>query len=172
MKLPDNFNIAYYADKYVAKYPDYDTPIEQIVTAVKERGYLTKCDLKKVSIWKSKYRNVGRVEQNSDDFIEAITRAALHPDTSECDRINGLCRLHGVNWATASAILHWFHQDLYPIWDVRARKTIQFDESQYKNRFERWKAYVSFCRKVAEEKGVKMRILDRALWQYSDSKET
>ncbi len=34
MKLPDNFNIAYYA----ARYSDDDTPIERIATEVKERS--------------------------------------------------------------------------------------------------------------------------------------
>ena len=159
MKLPDNFNIAYYE----ARYSDDDTPIERIVTEVKERGYLTKSDLIEVSRWKSKERNVGRVKKNSDNFVEEITRAALCLDTPEPERVSGLCRLHGVAWATASAILHWFHQDRYPIWDVRALGTIQFDESQYKNRFERWEAYVSFCRDVAAQKGVDMRTLEPVL---------
>lgn len=168
MKLSDNFNIAYYA----ARYSDDDTPIERIVTEVKERGYLTKPDLITVSIWKSKYRNVGRVKQNSDNLVEEITRTALYPDTPEFDRINDLCRLRGVSLATASAILHWFHQDPYPIWDQPALATIQFDKDQYKNDLERWGAYVSFCRDIAEQKGVNMRSLDRALWQFSKSKAT
>ena len=168
MKLSDNFNIAYYE----ARYSDDDTPIEQIVTEVKERGYLTKSDLITVSIWKSKYRNVHYIEQNSDAIIEDKTRAALRPDTTEYDRINGLRCLRGVDWATASAILHWFHQDLYPIWDRPALETIQFDKNQYKNDFERWQAYVSFCRNVAAQKGVDIRTLDRALWQFSKSKKT
>lgn len=166
MKLSNNFNIAHYA----ARYPDYDTPIERIVTEVKERGYLTKSDLIVVSIWKSKYRNVGRVKKNSDDFIEAITRVALIPATPEYERISSLCRLQGVQLATASVILHWFHEDSYPIWDWRALETIQFEKSQYRNQFEAWEAYVSFCRNVTEQKGVDMRKLDRALWQFSKSK--
>ena len=168
MKLPDNFNIAYYE----ARYSDDDTPIEQIVTEVKERGYLTKSDLITVSIWKSKYRNVHYIEQNSDAIIEDKTRAALCPYTTEYDRINGLRCLGGVDWATASAILHWFHRDPYPIWDRPALETIQFDKNQYKNDFERWDAYVSFCRDIAEQKRVNMRTLDRALWQFSKSKAT
>ena len=36
LKLPDNFDIAHYE----ATYSDDDTPIERIVTEVKERGYL------------------------------------------------------------------------------------------------------------------------------------
>ena len=165
MKLPDNFDIAHYE----ATYSDDDTPIERIVTEVKERGYLTKSDLIEVSRWKSKERNVGRVKKNSDDFIKAITLAALHPDTPEHDRINGLRCLRGVELATASAILHWFHQDPYPIWDRRALETIQFENTP---NFRNWETYVSFCRDVAEQKGVDIRTLDRALWQFSKSKKT
>ena len=168
MKLSDNFNIAHYE----ARYSDDDTPIERIITEVRERGYLTKSDLIVVSIWKSKYRNVGRVKKNSDDLVEAMTRVALSPATTEYERISGLCRLQGVELATASVILHWFHEDPYPIWDWRALETIQFEKSQYRNQFEAWNAYVSFCRNVAEQKGVDMRKLDRALWQSSKSKNT
>ena len=168
LKLPDNFDIAHYE----ATYSDDDTPIERIVTEVTERGYLTKSDLIEVSRWKSKERNVGRVKKNSDNFVEEITRAALCLDTPEPERVSGLCRLHGVAWATASAILHWFHKDPYPIWDRPASEAIEFEKSQYKNDFERWDAYMSFCRNVAAQKGVDMRTLDRALWQYSDSKKT
>ncbi len=172
MKLPDNFNIAYYATKYPDNEKKKDKCIKQRVPDVKKRGYLTKRDLKKVSIWKSKYRNVHHIEANSDDCIMEITRTALTPDTPEHDRINGLRCLRGVDWATASAILHWFHQDLYPIWDRPASEAIEFEKSQYKNDFERWDVYMSFCRNVAAQKGVDMRTLDRALWQYSDSKKT
>ena len=169
MKLPFNRSTLL---RYAAEYSDDDSPVEQIVDDVKRRGYLTKSDLKKVSIWKSRYRNVGRIEQNSDDSIEAITRAALTPNTPEYNRINGLCRLHGVSLATASAILHWFHQDPYPIWDNPASEAIEFEKSQYKNDLERWEAYVSFCRNLAAQNGVDMRTLDRALWHFSKSKET
>ena len=161
MKLPDNFNIAYYA----ARYSDDDSSIEQIVDDVKLKGYLTKSDLKKVSRWKSNERNVHYIKENCDDFVEETTHAALCPDTLECDRIKILCRLRGVNVPTASAILHWFHEDPYPIWDWRTLETIGLEN---KISYKRWQAYVSFCRDVAEKEGVDMRTLDRALWQYSN----
>ena len=169
MKLPDNFNIAYYA----ARYSDDDTPIERIVTEVKKRGYLTKSDVLAVSEWNAYQRIQYLIKENSDNYIEQITRAALHPDTPKYDRINGLRRMQGVDWAMASAILHWFHEDPYPIWAKNVLETvIQFEKSQYKNDFERWQAYVSFCRNVAAQKGVDIRTLDRALWQFSKSKKT
>ena len=164
MKLPDNFNIAYYA----ARYSDDDSSIERIVPQVKARGYLTKSDVLAVSEWNAYQRIQHHIKENSDNYIEKITRAALQPDTPECDRINGLRRMRGVDWAMASAILHWFHADPYPIWAKNVLETvIQFEKSQYKNDLERWQAYVSFCRNVAAQNGVDIRTLDRALWQYS-----
>ena len=169
MKLPDNFNIDYYADKYPNDEKKQDKCIKRIVPTVKERGYLTKCDLKKVFIWKSKYRNVRYVKVLSDNCIMEITRTALCSDTPACDRIKVLCRLRGINVPTASAILHWFHEDPYPIWDWRALETIELEN---KISYKRWHTYVSFCRNVAAQNGVDMRTLDRALWQFSKSKET
>ena len=171
MKLPDNFDISKYAEEYCKNkaLKDEDDRIKEIADKVKERGYLTKSDLIEVSRWTSQERNVGRVKKNSDNFVEEITRAALCLDTPEPDRINGLRCLRGVGLATASAILHWFHQDPYPIWDRRALETIQFENTP---NFRNWETYVSFCRDVAEQKGVDIRTLDRALWQYSDSKKT
>ena len=161
MKLPDNFNIL----EYAANYSENDSSIEQIVDDVKLKGYLTKSDLKKVSRWKSKERAVYLVKQNSDIFVKEITRIALCPDILEHERISSLRCLRGIDLPTASAILHWFHEDRHPIWDWRALKTIGLEN---KISYERWQAYVSFCRDIAEEEGVDMRTLDRALWQYSN----
>ena len=176
MKLPDNFDISKYAEEYCKNktFKGRDDRIEEIVPTVKERGYLTNFDLKEVSRWKVRTgRNTLRnIKQNSDIFIEETTRIALNIDITKRERISSLCCLQGVNLPMASTILHWFHQDRYPVWDERALKTVQLDRSQYKNDFERWEAYVSFCRKVAEENGVCMRTLDRALWKFSKNKET
>ena len=78
--------------------------------------------------------------------------------------------LHGVRIPMGSVILHWFHEDRYPIWDRYAIWSVQLDQSQYKNNFERWKAYTLFCRDVGERYKVCMRTLDRALKKYGEAK--
>lgn len=82
--------------------------------------------------------------------------------------------LHGVRIPVGSAILHWFHECRYPILDINAKWSVQLNESQYrsqyKNKFERWKAYVEFCKAIADEYEVDMRTLDRVLLEYGKAK--
>ena len=148
---------------------DYDTCIENLVKDVKDRGYLKSSELIEVASWKvPKGRNtVWRVKKNSPNDVKRFTRAAFL-STDESDGIRCLRRLAGVGRAVASAILHWFHEDPYPIWDCHARWSVRLNECQhqYKNNDERWRAYVEFCRTIADEYEVDMRTLDRALLEY------
>ena len=98
-----------------------------------------------------------------------MTGFVLSSDTAEPDRINHLRELDGVEWAVASAILHWFHKDHYPIWSAHTRYSMYIDKARYTQKRGEWEAYVKFCRKLAKENGVDMRTLDRALWKYSES---
>lgn len=168
MKLRfDESKICYYADKYLDEEEGYDDPVEEIVDEVKQRGYLTKSDLIVVSKW-VRCRRIDLIKSHNDDFIKERTCFALSSTTAELDRV----RLAGVGWSVASAILHWFHQDDYPIWSEPARYSVHLDEkqckAQYKNDSERWHAYVIFCRCLAKKNKVNMRTLDRALWKYCD----
>ena len=63
-------------------------------------------------------------------------------------------------------ILHFFHQDKYPIIDYRALYSITMEvPNQYT--FDFWWRYVEYCRDLASRTGLSMRELDQALWQYS-----
>ena len=176
MRLPfDRSDILKYEKQYFEteerrkhKQPT-DKCIEKIQDAVKKRRYLTRSDLKTLARWKvpTKRTTLSGIKLNSNACNEEMTRAALHPKTSERDRIKTLLCLKGVGWAVASAILHWFHQDCYPIWDERALGTVESPKGEsHKN----WEAYVSFCRYKAAKNKVSMRTLDRALWQFSENK--
>jgi hypothetical protein len=67
----------------------------------------------------------------------------------------------------ASVILHWCHADRYPIIDYRALWSLSVEQQPAFYTFDFWWSYVVCCRQLAEEAGVDMRTLDRALWQYS-----
>ncbi len=54
----------------------------------------------------------------------------------------------------------------YPIIDFRALWSLQVNVPN-KYTFEFWRKYVQYCRKIARENHVDLRILDKALWQYS-----
>ena len=183
-ELRGKSNIQYWANKYPVA---YDIDIENLVPEVKERGYLTKCELIEVAKWKvpKKRNTLCNVIRNDPNDVKKMTRAAFRAAADDSIRsIRYLCNdrrrdagLHGVGIPVGSAILHWFHEDCYgshedcyPIWDRYAIWSVQLDKSQYKNDFERWKAYTLFCRDVAERYKVCMRTLDRALLKYGENK--
>ena len=169
----DESQIRYYAEKYLEDHPVYDNSVKSIVGEVKARGYLTKSDLIVLSDWTGDPRNKLRIEKNSSISIEDITRIALSPDTAEPDRINSSLQLYGVGPTIASAILHWFHKDRYPIWSGPARYSVHLNEINGPSRDPNpgeWVAYVAFCRCLAKKNKVNMRTLDRALWKYADDR--
>ena len=158
--------ITFFANKY-----NYSRA-EEDVTALREdvqiHGYLTKGQLRMVAQWKAP-RRAGHVEKNSDEYVKEITGLAFAA-TDERSRIEMLTILDGVAWPTASVLLHLFHKDKYPILDFRALWSYRLDvPKQYSYSF--WWPYVEFCREVAERNSVSMRVLDRALWQYSNEKQ-
>ena len=164
----DESQIRYYAEKYLEDQAVDDNSVKSIVGEVKARGYLTLSDLIVLSDWTGDPRNKLRIAKNPSMSIsiEEITRIALSPDTAEPDRINSLQQLYGVGPTIATAILHWFHKDCYPIWSKLARYSVHLDETRGTPKPGEWEAYVKFCRKLAKENEVDMRTLDRALWKY------
>lgn len=165
-------NILHWAGEYDV---DSDICIKNLVPEVKERRYLRKTELVKLACWKLPDRwkrgqdegKLGLVKTNSSDDVYEVTRSAFRSTVD--DSMRCLRCLTGIGWAIGSAILHWFHECRYPIWDINARWSVQLDKSQYRNDFERWKAYVEFCRDIADEYEVCMRTLDRALFKYGQA---
>ena len=135
----------------------------EIKSKVQEQGCLDKELLRRVARWKSP-RPARHVEKNEDSYVKEITRWSFSA-TNERARIRVLMLLDGISWPTASAILHLFHKDPYPILDFRALWSVGLESYRYSSAF--WQDYVHFCRDVASRNQVDMRTLDKALWQYS-----
>ena len=157
--------IQYWANQYdyqEGRKEQFNERVEQ----VRNRAYLTKCDLKAVCEWKSP-RFAGNYKINEKSFVNEVTRFAL---STKCDRaaIESLTILDGVGVPTASTILHFFHEKGYPILDFRALWSVSLiDDKKYKYEYAKWSKYVKYCRAKADEAGVSMWDLDCALWQYS-----
>ena len=152
---------------YASKYPlGEDDSVEDIKGRVINQGYLSWSDLKVVGKWKVKTEcnTVRNIIKNSNARVIDITSIALSSDTCERDRNESLECLQGVGPAVASAILHWFHEDPYPIWDRFARRALGFNPDQYWLKFNDWKDYTSRFRGIMERRNVDKRTLDRALW--------
>ena len=137
-----------------------------------EKQYLCKSELLRVAKWKS--HPIPFVEQlierNKEEHVEEVTKSALSIDNESA--IAPLTMLHGVGFPVASAVLHFFHVDRYPILDRWALWAARSNEGEplpvpVTLKYECWKEYVSFCRNIAQKNGVSMRTLDRAMWYYS-----
>lgn len=153
--------------------------MKKLQPIVKQRGYLTPDDLLALSNWKLRgdraAHHIKKNEKYESGYIKDMTRLAFSAET-ELGSVSCLCCLDGVRLPTASAILHWFHpkkrnEDDYPIWDPRATCSVAYNESDYKNWFEAWEAYVLLTRKHARAYDIDMRTLDRALYMYNGGKE-
>lgn len=154
-------DISYWADRY--DYAPDDTIID-IGQQARERGHLIKPEFLRLAYWKSP-RSQPRCARNMESFIEEVTRIALNTKEERL-RIDILRLMHGVDYPTASVILHVTHSDPYPIIDYRALWSLGIDETP-RYTFDFWWAYTQVCREIASGNHLSMRTLDRALWQYS-----
>ncbi len=74
--------------------------------------------------------------------------------------------LSGVDWPTASVILHFCDPVPYPILDYRVLWSLGFPKPP-RFTFDFWRAYTDFTRRLSQSSGHDIRTVDRALWQYS-----
>ena len=160
--------IPYWAERYSdpdGEELENELTDKDLVNKVQQQQYLTRDILRKAARWKSP-RRAGLIVHNSENDVKEITGYALKSQ-SERVRWGVLQCLAGVRLPIASATLHFFHEEMYPIADFRAMWSIRVDKNNNDYPFEFWQEYVSFCRDLAKSNSVDMRTLDRALWQYS-----
>ncbi len=169
MKLSLQFKkseISHWSSRY--KVDTLEDCIEnKLRSTIQANKYLTSTQLLKLCEWKTS-RTKSRVAKNSEEFIRAVTETAFSTPSEQL-RIEVLTLLQGVSWPTASVLLHFGSSEPYPILDFRALWSLGLRvPKQYDFQF--WWTYTQFCRHLSLESNVTMRILDRALWQFS--KET
>ncbi len=158
--------LSFFAARY--QYPLQDTKILNLRPSIAKRGWLIKDELRAIAKWKAP-RSAGHMEDNTEEYVKEITAFALGASTERA-RIEVLTNLDGVQWPTASVILHFFHSEPYPILDFRALWAISLATPvQYSFNF--WWSYVQFCSDLSKRTSLDMRTLDRALWQYSKEKQ-
>lgn len=158
--------IPYWGSRYIRQQGD-DGETKGPAERARSTGYLEKPDFIAICDWKSA-RITARCRENSEEFIRAVTRAALSTSCEEF-RIYAPTFLRGVGWRVSSVLLHFAHAERYPIIDFRALWSLSWDLDAGRDDYdlEFWWTYVKFCRDLAATCGVSMRTLDRALWQYS-----
>jgi hypothetical protein len=93
--------------------------IEEVVAPKCQRqGYLDRDSFLELCRWKTP-RTRRWCERNRDDFLKSVSAIAFST-SNERLRVEVLILLQGVDWPTASVLLHFAHRDPYPILDFRA----------------------------------------------------
>ncbi len=141
-----------------------DKKIAEIGNKAKVQGFLTRDQFLAIVGWKSA-RPAKHHASNDDETIKEVTKLAF-ATKSRSLHLRALMLLEGVDVRTASAILHFCHNERYPILDVRAIWSLGIETSP-KYWMGLWDEYEAECRKIATNANVTMRDLDRALWAYS-----
>jgi hypothetical protein len=165
LRIPENA-LARWAEGYSYR---RESEIEDgVAPAARTRGYLTREEFLRLCRWKTP-RSQSRCAANEAAFVEEATRVALSATHEEL-KISVLLLLKGVNWPTASVILHFCDRGKYPILDYRALWSLgAAPPRQYS--FPYWWAYTDFMRQLQQRTALSMRLLDRALWQYSKERQ-
>jgi hypothetical protein len=173
MKRPSPFRLRFaparihhWATRFTAS--DDDAVPLAIGRRMRRLGFLTRPDFLRLCEWKSP-RSRRQAERNERGFIRAVTATALSTPNERL-RIEVLTLLRGVDWPTASVILHFGHRASYPILDVRALWSAGIAKPP-RYHFDFWWDFTRFCRRLAQQHSCTMRTLDRALWQYSKERQ-
>ena len=169
-RLALRFPLSRLAD-WSGRYPaEADGEVLRAASAARRRGHLTRREFLLLGDWKTP-RSRPRRMRNDEGLVREATGVALAARHEEL-KIGVLRLLDGVDWPTASVILHLCDRGKYPILDVRALWSAGVDAPGPPYTFEGWLAYTLFTRRLAARSGLSMREIDRALWQFSKERQT
>ena len=174
--------ISYWAEQYLPNLCsnrleayNLEMKLTRVVDQVQVDGSLDLELLIDVAKWVRR-PSAGRVKKNKcESDVREITGRALksqsvHVQWSVLTDKKVEKTLYGIGPSIASAILHWFHKEPYPMNTKPARWSLCVGEDKDYSSFEFWHEYVSVCRNLAHRNSVDMRTLDRALWEYERQK--
>jgi len=144
-----------------------DREVERLSPAIRRRGYLRRSEFLELCRWKTP-RTARSCASNPEARVQQATRLALGT-ADERVKIGILRLLDGVDWPTASVLLHFADRRPYPILDTRALWSVSAAAGKYD--FDFWRGYTEFVRGISRSTGHSMRTIDRALWQYSKERQ-
>ena len=163
----DEKDVQGWADKYDVA---YDTEAEAIGAEARKRGYYTHAELLAMGKW-STTRTQKLLAENEEALVVRHTRTALST-YNEGLRLEVLTSLRGVAYPTATLLLHFGFDNRYPLLNGPSLWSLGYEDAPAAYTLEFWLEYVDFCRELAEQQGVTLRVLDRALWQYAHEHQT
>lgn len=136
--------------------------LDKVGPVARARGFYEPDELAAVAAWKTP-RSKSRIAANTAADVRDITRMAFSAPEHLQHRV--LTLLDGVQQPTATALLSVAFPDRHTIVDFRTRGALA--------RLGEWDGaggylpYLRVCRRLAENAGVDLRTLDRALWRWS-----
>jgi hypothetical protein len=153
--------------KWAERYSEYydDSEVIAIGQDARTRGYLTGEQFRRMARWKTA-RSRSRCLRNSEEYVNAVTGSSLGASEPRF-KIEALRLLDGVDWPTASVILHFCDEGDWPIIDYRAFWSLGQKPPAGRYSFSLWEAYTDFTRRLSREIAADMRTIDRALWSFS-----
>lgn len=136
-------------------------------------GCLTRPQAERLIDWKfqtdprRRKRTHNLFATESDDRIHEMTKRAF-AGTGDYDALLACTSLKGVGPATGSVFLMAQSPEKYTVIDVRALKSMRglgrLPDGPADARVEDWGPYLAECRKIAEETGFSLRVVDRAMY--------
>jgi hypothetical protein len=160
LRIPTN-EIRTYSNLYDH---DAELKLDHVSEAAKKQCFITRSQLHEIALWKSN-RRADLVNENEESFVKEITKFAFQA-IHEYSKISSLVLLSGVQYPTASVILHFCVDDTYPILDFRAIWSLGLNKPTVYTP-EYWVKYTNICRSLAKMHSLTVREFDMALWQYS-----
>lgn len=122
-------------------------------------------DVFEIADWKS-HRAARLIHNESNDdasIKKALDVAASGQQIPIVEKMDALVALFGVSVPMASAILTCIDPEFYTVIDVRALAALGVERKSISK--DLYVRYLEFCRATAENLGVGLRQLDRALWK-------
>ena len=133
-----------------------------------EPKFLDKDHFIKIGEWKTR-RPKKYFEANDETLVKEATQLAYNV-SNERLKLHILTVLKDVQVAIASTILYFLQPDEFPIFDVRARKSLKkagrWNRHADDAGVEAWLEYTNIMRCISRKLGVSLRELDKALWAY------
>lgn len=168
-------SIGNWVEAWSRRYPvEYDRDL----VGVRGQAHLSRDDLEKVYTWKFKglwpARKVRAMRAVPEHEIAGLTARAFRCD-DELGALLILMLIPGLQAAGASAVLMAQDPDRYTVMDVRALRSLaalgrwSADERGTEATAQEWPEYLDTCRRLQEETGHPLRVIDRALWAADGS---
>lgn len=166
--------------KYIKYYSLENYLFDEVSNSFKTRGYLTAEEFFAIIIWKSnRSKTKLKFLEEGTSISEKIKRLTekIHNETNDLEKIKILQNkkiVRGIGIPVASAILSVCYPNYFTITDYRAVASLQklskkkeIQKTVPTNTPSSAKSYINYvkiCQEIAQEKGLTLRELDKALW--------